>query len=333
MQRRHFIQGLLRTSALASAAATLSLSAPLARAQAAWPAKPVRIVAAGPAGASADIVARVLADVLSKQTGQTVIVEPKPGAGGVLAVNELSLAPRDGSTLLVGVSSLVSEIPHIVKLKVDMAAEIKPLVEVARGGLVMVGNPSLPAKTLPEVISYVKANPGKVSFASYTAGTMSHVMGLQLNKAAGIDMLHVGYKGSTPALQDLMGGHVQLMFDGLATSIPLIKSGKIKAFAVSLPKRSPLLPDVPTFAELGYPQLEGVLWMGLWVKPDVPAALQTQIREAALKAIAQPVLRERLMEVGFEAGQPRTPEQLSASLKTDYDRVGSVLQAIGFKPE
>jgi tripartite-type tricarboxylate transporter receptor subunit TctC len=332
MQRRRFMHGLLRTSAL-TAAATLALSAPLARAQAAWPAKPVRIVAAGPAGGSADIVARVLADVLSKQTGQTVIVEPKPGAGGVLAVNDLSLSPHDGHTLLVGVSSLVSEIPHIVKLKVDMAAEIKPLVEVARGGLVMVGNLSLPAKTLPEVIAFVKANPGKVNFASYTAGTMSHVMGLQLNKAAGIDMLHVGYKGSTAALQDLMGGHVQLMFDGLATSIPLIKSGKIKAFAVSLPKRSPLLPDVPTFAELGYPQLEGVLWMGLWVKPDVPAALQAQIREAALKAIAQPALRERLQEVGFEPGQARSPEQLSASLKTDYDRVGSVLQSIGFKPE
>ncbi len=107
-----------------------------------------------------------------------------------------------------------------------MATEIKPLVEVARGGLVLVGNPSLPAKTLAELIGYVKANPGKVNFASYTAGTLSHVMGLQLNKAAGIDMLHVGYKGSTPALQDLMGGHVQLMFDGLATSIPLIKAAR-----------------------------------------------------------------------------------------------------------
>ena len=164
----------------------------------------------------------------------------------------------------------------------------------------LVGNASLPAKTLPELVAYVKANPGKVNFASYTAGTLSHVMGLQLNKAAGIDMTHVGYKGSTPALQDLMGGHVQLMFDGMATSIPLIKGGKIKAFAVSTPKRSPLLPDVPTFTELGYPQLETIAWMGLWVKPDLPAALQAQIREAALKALAQPAVRERLQDIGFE---------------------------------
>jgi tripartite-type tricarboxylate transporter receptor subunit TctC len=324
----HLFSGALAcVAALAGAQALAQTTAPK------WPDKTVRIVAAGPAGGSADIVARLLADQLSKQIGQTVIVEPKPGAGGVLAVNELSLAARDGHTLLVGVNSLVSEIPHILKLPIVMANEIKPLAEVARGGLVMVGHNALPAKTLPELIAHVKAHPGKINFASYTAGTLSHVMGLQLNKLAGIDMTHVGYKGSTPALQDLMGGHVQLMFDGMATSIPLIKGGKIKAFAVSTPKRFPLLPDVPTFTELGYPQLEAIAWMGLWVKPDLPAVLQAQIREAALKALAQPGARERLQEVGFEPGQPRTADELSASLKSDHERVGAVLKSIGFKPE
>jgi tripartite-type tricarboxylate transporter receptor subunit TctC len=171
MQRRHFLQRPLRTSTLASSAA-LTLAAPLVQAQAPWPEKLVRIVAAGPAGGSAEIVARVLADQLGKQAGQAVIVEPRPGAGGVLAVNDLSLAPHDGYTLLVGVNSLASENPHIVKLKTGMATEIKPLAEVARGGLVLVGNPSLPVKSLPALITYVKANPGKVNFASYTAGTL-----------------------------------------------------------------------------------------------------------------------------------------------------------------
>ena len=334
MKPRMLLNALRRPAALVGATLSLSLSAPLALAQAPkWPEKVVRIVAAGPSGGSADIVARLLADELSKQVGQTVIVEPKPGAGGLIAVNELSMAPRDGHTLLVGVNSLVSEIPHIVKQAANMAAEIKPLAEVARGGLVMVGNLSLPARTLPELVTYAKANPDKLNFASYTAGTISHVMGLQLNKAAGIDMMHVGYKGSTPALQDLMGGHVQLMFDGMATSIPLIKGGKIKAFAVSTPTRSPLLPDVPTFTELGYPQLEAVGWMGLWVKPDLPAPLQEQIRAATLKALASPAVRTRLLEVAFDVGQPRTPQELSASLKADYERVGAVLKGIGFKPE
>ena len=328
--RRRFT---LRLLGLAAAASAAGLLVARAQAQGKWPEKTVRIVAAGPAGGSADIVARLLADQLSKQVGQPVIVDPRAGAGGVLAVNELSLAARDGQTLLVGVDSLVSEIPHILKLSVTMANEIKPISEVARGGLVLVGNASLPARTLPELIAYVKAHPGSVNFASFSAGTRSHVLGLLLNKAAGIDMTHVGYKGSTPALQDLMGGHVPLMFDGMATSLPLIKSGRIKAFAVSTPKRSPLLPDVPTFTELGYPQLETIAWMGLWVKPDMPAALQAQIRDAALKSLAAPSVRERLQEVGFEPPQPRTPDELSASLKADSERVGAVLKSIGFKPE
>ena len=323
----------LRLLGLAVAAGTGGLLVTSAQAQSKWPEKTVRIVAAGPAGGSADIIARLLADQLSKQIGQPVIVDPRAGAGGVLAVNELSLAARDGHTLLVGVDSLVSEIPHILKLSVNMATEIKPIAEIARGGLVLVGHPSLPAKTLPELITYVKGRPGSVNFGSISAGTRSHVMGLLLNKAAGIDMTHVGYKGSTPALQDLMGGHVQLVFDGMPTSIPLLKGGRIKAFAVSTPKRSPLLPDVPTFTELGYPQLETVAWMGLWVKPDMPAALQAQIRDAALKALAAPTVRERLQEVGFEPPQPRTSDELSASLKVDSDRVGAVLKSIGFKPE
>ena len=315
---------LLPLNAMAQAAA-----APPAK----WPEKPVRVLVAGPAGGSADIVARLMGDLLAKEIGQPVIVEPKPGAGGILAVNELSQSPRDGHTLLVGVNSLVSEIPHIVKTKVDMAREIVPLAELARGGLVLVGHPAVPAKTLPELIAYAKSKPGQLNYASYTAGTLSHVLGLQLNKAAQIELVHVGYKGSTPALQDVMGGHVPLMFDGVATSLPLLKGGRIKAFAVSTPKRLALLPDVPTFGELGYPQLEAVAWMGLWSKADLPAALQVRVREAALKAMAQAGVKERLAEVGFEPGLPRGVEEMGKGLRADFERVGALLKAIDFKPE
>lgn len=324
----------VRCASTLAALLAASLATPLALAQSTkWPDKPVRILVAGPAGGSADILARLVGDQLAKDIGQPVIVEPKPGAGGVIAVNELSQSPHDGHTLLVAVNSLVSEIPHILKTKVDMAAEITPLAELARGGLVLVGNPAVPAKTLPELVAYVKANPGKVNYASYTSGTLSHVLGLQLNQAAGIDMAHVGYKGSTPALQDVMGGHVPLMFDGMPSSLPLLKAGKIKAFAVSLPKRSPLLPEVPTFTELGYPKLEAIAWMGLWAKPDVPAAAQAQIRAATLKVLAQPATLARLHEIGFDAALPRSPQELSASLKADFDRMGALLKAINFKPE
>ncbi|MDM0085437.1 tripartite tricarboxylate transporter substrate binding protein [Variovorax sp. J31P179] len=321
-----------RTLGAALAAALAVLAAPAAFSQAPSE-KPLRVIAAGPAGATTDMVARLFADGLQKELNQPVIVDPKPGAGGAVAVNDLMQAPHDGNTVLIALNALVSEIPHIVKLRIDMSKEIKPIAELARGGLVMVGNPSVPAKNLAEVIAYAKANPGKVSYASYSAGTLSHVMGLQLNKAAGIDMTHVGYKGSTPALADVMGGHIPLMFDGIPTSIPLIKAGKIVPYAVSLPQRSPLLPNVPTFTELGYPQLEALGWQGLWVTPDVPVAAQTRLREAALKVMAQPTTRERLKDFGLEVGQPRTPDELTKSLRSDYERVGAVLKSIDFKPE
>ncbi|HEX3139763.1 MAG TPA: tripartite tricarboxylate transporter substrate binding protein [Rhizobacter sp.] len=325
---------ILLTLAALACGGGLSLAIGPAQAQAAkWPTKTVRIIVAGPPGGSADIVARLLGDQLAKEIGQPVIVDPKPGAAGAIAVNELSQSPPDGHTLLVGVNSLVSEIPHIVKLRFDMAKEIKPVAELARGGLVLVGNPEFPPKNLAELVAYARANPGKLNYASYSPGTMSHVLGLLLNQAAGLDLVHVGYKGSTPALTDVMGGHVPLMFDGIPTSLPLLKAGKIKAYAVSTPKRSALLPQVPTFRELGYPQLEAVAWMGLWVKPEVPAAVQEQLRSAALKAMAQPAAHERLLEIGFEAGQPRSPEDMSQGLQADYARVGAVLKSIGFKPE
>lgn len=314
----------------AAALSTLGLSA--ARAQA-FPSKPLRVIAAGPAGATADLIARLVTEPLAKELGQTAIVEPKPGAVGAIAVGDLVQSPHDGHTLLVGVNSLVSEIPHIVKLRIDMRRELKPVAELARGGLVLVANPSFPASNLAELIAYVKAHPGKVNVASYSAGTLSHVLGLLLNQSAGIDLTHVGYKGSTPALTDVMGGHVPLMFDGIGTSLPLIKSGKIKAFAVSSPRRSPVLPDVPTFTELGYPKLEALGWMGLWCPPDVPPAVQARLREAALKVLALPVVRERLLELGFDLGAPRPVADIEAGLKADYERVGAVLQSIGFKPE
>jgi tripartite-type tricarboxylate transporter receptor subunit TctC len=313
-------------------AALCTLAPGLAFAQG-WPSRTVRLIVAGPAGGNADLVARLVAEPLQRELGQPVIVDNKPGAAGAIAIGELLQAPRDGHTLLVGVNSLVSEIPHIVKLRWDVAKEIRPLAELGRSGLVLVAHPSVPAKNVQELVAYAKAKPGTLNYASYSPGTLSHVLGLQLNQAAGIQLTHVGYKGSAPALADVMGNHVPLMFDGLGSSLPLVKAGKIKAYAVSSPKRAPQLPDVPTFHELGYPQLDAIAWMGLWATPDVPAAVQARVREATLKVLADASLRSRMLDTGFEAGLPRTTEEMVRGLKVDYDRVGAVLQAIGFKPE
>ncbi len=316
----------------ALAGAALLAAAPAAFAQA-WPTKPVRIVIGAPPGGTADIVARLLADGLQKEWGQPVIVEPKPGAAGMIAMQDFLGQPADGYTLLVSVNALVTEIPHVIKVRFDPFKDIKPLAELSRSGLVFVANASLPAKNVPELVSYAKANPGKLSYASYSAGTISHTMGLELNKAAGIDLNHVPYKGSPPALQDLAGGHLQLMFDGPATSIPMIKGGKIKALAVSGPKRNPALPEVPTFAEQGYPMLEEVAWMGLWTKPGVPDEVQNKIRQAALKAMSQPTVQARLIDMGSDQGSGATPEELAKSLRVASDKQGATLRALGIKPQ
>jgi tripartite-type tricarboxylate transporter receptor subunit TctC len=315
-----------------AASAVLALTATLSHAQA-WPTKPVRLVVAGPAGGSADLVARIVSDALTKELGQPVIVDPKPGAGGSIAVADLLQSPHDGQTLLVAVNSVASEVPHIMKLRWDPLKELKPQAELARGGLVLIAHPAFPAKDVKELVAYAKTKPNTISYASYSPGTMSHVLGLVLNQAAGIELVHVPYKGSTPALTDVMGGHVPLMFDGVATSLPMIRGGKLKPLAVSTPRRMPQLPDVPTFRELGYPQMDAIGWMGLWTTPDVPVATQARIRDSVMKVLADPAVRARMLETGFDNGAGGTPEELQKNLRADSERVGRVLKAIGFTPE
>ncbi len=317
-----------RRSLLAGAACMLALPGAWAQAQ-----KPLRLVAAGPAGATADAIARLLAEELGKVLGRRVIVDPRAGGAGMIAVNELLAAPADGSTLLVGVNSLVSEIPHIVKVNRDMFREITPMAELARGGLVLVGNPEVPAGNLKELVAYARQRPGQINYASYSAGTLSHVLGLLLNEAAGIQLVHVPYKGSTAAMTDVVAGHTQLMFDAMTTALPMIRGGRVKAYAISTPERSPLLPDVPTFAELGYSSLTATGWMGLWCSGAMPADVQQPLLAAVRTAMASPSFGERLRTLGFDLGRSRTSGELSKDLHADHERVGRVLKAIGFKPE
>lgn len=323
-----------RRHALTAASAWASVVAAPAWAQALSD-RPIRIIVGAPAGGTADVIARLVGDAMSKSMGQPIVVDNKPGVGSVVAMDAFLAAPKDGHTYLLSVNGLVTEIPHSLKPKYDPFKDLKPLVELAGGGLVLIGNASLPPKDLKEMIAYVKANPGKTNFASYTPGTLSHVLGLQLNKLAGLDMNHVGYKGSPPALQDVMGGSVQFMFDGLATSVPNIRGGKLRAFGVTSPQRSHVLPEIPTFAELGYPDMTRTAWLAFWTLPGHPEAAQRRIREEALKALATPGVRDRLMGVGLNVNtqNPPTPEQMSKSLVEDYESVGALLRSVNYKPE
>ncbi len=326
-----------RTLARSGLALALTLALPattLAQGAERWPDKPIRLIVLGTAGASADVLARTVGDALSRNVGQPVVVEPKPGAAGALAVEALLAASRDGHTYLVAVNSLVSEIPHSVKPRHDPFKDLVPLVELVSGPLVLVANTQTGVTSLKEMVAYVKARPGKVSYASYSAGTLSHVLGLQLNKAAGLDMQHVGYKGSSPALQDLIGGQVEFMFDGSATSIPHIKAGKLKALAVTSSRRAAVLPDVPTLAELGYPQMTQYPWIALWSTPGTPAAAQARMRAEVLKVLATPQVRDKFTSFGLEVDPtPPTVEQMQQTLRTEFQAVGAALAAVGYKPE
>lgn len=321
-----------RWLAAAAALTTTPLATSLAHAQA-WPTRPLRILIGAPPGGTADLVARLLAEGLQKDVGQPVIVDAKPGAAGLIAMQEFLGQPADGHTLLVSVNALVTEIPHVLKLRFDPFRDVVPLADLSRSGLVLVANPAVPAKTVAELVARAKTQPGKLAYASYSAGTISHTMGLALNKAAGIELNHVPYKGSPPALQDVMGGHVALMFDGPATSIPMIRAGKLRALAVSGTRRNPALPDVPTFAEQGYPMLDETAWMGLWVRPAVPAEVQAKVRQATLKVMAQTAVQARLTELGNGLGSGATPEELVAQLRAAHDKQGATLRALGVTPQ
>lgn len=324
---------IIRQSVAALLSASCLVLTPAVTMAQTWPSKVVRIVIGAPAGGTSDVLARLLAEGMQKEWGQPVIVEAKPGGAGSIGVNDLVHSPADGYTLYLGANATVTEIPLVVKVRYDPFRDLKPLADIGNGGLVFVGNTSLPAKNVAEVIAYVKANPGKITYASYSTGTISHTMGLELNKATGMDMTHVPYKGSPPALQDVIGGHVSLMFDGSVTSLPLIKAGKIKVFAVSGPKRNPALPDVPTLAEQGFAAMDGTASMLLWIRPDVPAEVQTKIRSTALKVISQPSYKTRLLEMGLDQGKGDTPDMLIKGLRSAYEKQEAVLRSLGVKPQ
>ena len=294
----------------------------------------IRILVGFPPGGGADLIARLAADKARDALGAQVIVENRPGAGGQIAAEALKNAAPDGKTLMASpvAVTVIAPLTH-KKLAYDPEKDFAPVSLAVNFQLAFTAGPGTPATTLAEYIGWVKGDARRTSFGVPAAGSLPHFFGLLLGRAIGTELVHIPYKGGAPLLNDLIGGQIPAGVDVLSEAIPQHRAGKVRILASSGARRSPIAPEVPTFTELGYPQLETVAWMGLWVKPDTPVAVQAQIREAALKALASPSARERLQEIGFEPPQPRTPDELSASLKVDSERVGAILKSIGFKPE
>jgi tripartite-type tricarboxylate transporter receptor subunit TctC len=313
-------------------AAALALAAAPVRSQGA---RALRILVGVPAGSTSDLVARILAEGMAAELKEPVIVENRPGAMGSLATGALLAAPRDGQTLLFAVSGFFSEAPYTLKPAYDPLKDVLPLADLGGNGLVLVVPAELPVKTVAELAAWVRARPGKVNYGSFSPGSMSHVLGLLFAQAEKLDALHVGYRGSPPALQDLLGGQLHYMFDAPPTAMPMLRAGRLRALAVTSPRRLSLLPEVPTMAELGYRTLTRTAWMALWTTPDLPAPVQSRLRAAALAAAQAPGAAARLRELGLEhaAGRPLTTEEMQRQLAADHVAIGETLRSIGYKPE
>jgi tripartite-type tricarboxylate transporter receptor subunit TctC len=318
------------TRTLATALA-LGLGALAAIPAMAWTDKPVKMLVPAPAGGTMDVVARLLAEQLGADIGHPVVVDNKPGAGGAIAVQALLAVPADGNTIMVTASNVLTEIPHVMKTAFDPIKDLRPVAAVARASVVFVANPGFAPQDFKALMAHVKANPGKVSFASYSTGTASHYAGMILNQKAGLDLLHVPFAGSPPALQQVMGGQIPVMFDGMATSLPLINGGKLKAYAVASKARSSYLPQVPTFAELGYPDMDFSNWVGVVASAQMPAELAEKINAAVAKAAAAPKLRDRLVAAGFEVGATQSSAQLTQAVRTEFDRNAAIVKTFNIQ--
>ena len=266
----------------------------------AYPHRPVKLINPFPPGSPVDIVARPLALKLQEAWGQAVVIDNKAGAGGTLGAELAAQAPPDGYTLLVTSASTHVIAPALRKsLPYDATKDFAPIALVAHGPTVIVVHTSVPARTLAEFVQYARANPGKIAYASSGAGTILHLTGELFSARSGVQMLHVPYKGAVPASTDLLGGNVQVMFDSIANAAPQVKAGKLRALAVLMPTRSPLLPDVPTAVEQGFEGLEFPAWIGLFAPARTPPAVLAQITNTVREVTAQADLRERYVQAGL----------------------------------
>jgi len=297
-------------------AALCAVLAAGALAQGAYPTKPIKIIAPVQPGGGLDLVARQVGDRLSKALGQPVIVENQSGGGGIVGSQATARAAPDGYTLMVGYVGTHGTNPAVRKLPYDAVKDFTPIAMVGGTPNVLVVPPSVPAKTLAEFIAYVKANKGKLSYGSSGPGTLTHLAMEQLKVATDIDMVHVPYRGIGPAITDILAGNTQALFPGLAAALPHIKAGKMRPLAVTGTARHPLLPDVPTFEELGYKGFDGVQWYGIVGPANLPPAIVTTLNAEINKMLADPQFAERLSGEALQP-MPMTPAQFGQYMRDD----------------
>ncbi len=295
-----------------------------------WPTKPVRIVAAYAAGGAMDMSARVIAPLLAESIGQSVVVENRVGGAGLVGAELVARSAPDGHTILLYADAYTIAPALFAKMPFDAVKDFIPITQMISGPHVLVAHPSVPAATLPELIAYAKQNPGKLAYGSPGNGTPQH-LAAEMFKAmsGGLEITHIPYKGGGQAIGDVVGGQIPLASLGLPPTVPHIKSGKLKAFAVTSKTRARLLPDVPTFEESGLAGFETVQWWGPAVPAGTPAPVVKRIYDEFLKALADPALVERFNQAGLEITPSASPEAFLAFIKVETERWAPVVKAAG----
>jgi tripartite-type tricarboxylate transporter receptor subunit TctC len=322
------ISGLLRTITLAAAASLVALGA---AAQSAYPNKPVRIVVPYPPGGGADILARAIGQRLAEAWKQPVVVENKAGAGGSIGTESVARAPADGYTLLMASPSHSINASLYKNLSFDTLKAFQPVTLAASGPLVLVVSPSAPFQSVKDLIAYAKANPGKISYASAGTGSSPHMAGELLALQAGVEMTHIPYKGTAPALVDLMGGRVQMFFGPVPTILEHVRAGKLKMLAVTTKKRFATLPDVPAIAESGFKDYELLQWWGFMVPAGTPKDIVREQHAQIKRILDSAEMRERLAAMGAEPGGG-APEQFDAIVREEIPRWSRVVEAARMTP-
>jgi tripartite-type tricarboxylate transporter receptor subunit TctC len=294
----------------------------------AYPVKPVKVIVPYPPGGPTDIVARVVFQQVSDSTGQQFIVENRAGAGGNIGAEAVARAPADGYTLLVATTAHAINMSLFKNLNYDVLKDFAPVTLLTQGPLVLVATPAFPAANVRELIALAKAKPNTLNFASSGNGQSTHLSGELFNTMAGIKLAHVPYKGSAPALTDVIGGQVPLMFDTMLSAMPFVKTGKLKALAVTSAQRSPAAPELPTVAESGLPGYEVVAWNGLLAPAGTPKAVIDRLSEELAKAMAVAQVREKFSVQGFAASWD-TPEQFGGFLRSEVAKWTKTVKASG----
>ena len=316
---------------IALAVACIAVAA--AHAQDIYPSKPVRMIVPYAPGGPIDVWGRILAQKLTEALGQTVVLDNRPGANGIVGTDLVAKSPPDGYTFLYQTGSHVANVSIYKKLPYDSVRDFTPITQMATThGMVLVVNPSVPAKSLSEFIALAKARPGKLNFASAGAGNATHLAAEMMMAAAGLDIVHVSYKGGGPALNDVIAGQIEMMMVSVAQGAPFAKAGKVRALAITAARRAPLLANIPTFQESGFPGFEFAGWHGLWFPAGVPRDRVARIHKEVAKIMFSPDMKQRLDDLGF-VPLASTPEEFAKFIDREIALYAKLIKAAKIEPQ